>query len=241
MTRSRKTTAAALAVLLVASLPAQATVPVIDVAAIMQMIQQILAWEQQLEGMRMQLDQLQQTKSALTGSRGMAQLLPITVAARNYLPADLASLSDVVSGGLGAGAAVAHEAQSRVAANAVLSATELQRLSPQLQALLATDRQAVATSQALSRLAYSHSSDRFAALSTLIDQIRATPDAKAIAELQGRIEAEQAMLANEGIKLSALAQSAEADRNARDLARREAVVQGHGSFAARFQPKPPVP
>ncbi len=241
MTRTRKTTAAALVVLLATSLPAQATVPVIDVAAIMQMIQQILAWEQQLEGMRMQLDQLQQTKSALTGSRGMAQLLPITIAARNYLPADIASLSDAATGALVSGTAVAHEAQSRLAANAVLSAADLQRLSPELRALLATDRQSVATSQALSRLAYSHSSERFASLATLIDQIRATPDAKAIAELQGRIEAEQAMLANEGIKLSALAQSAEADRSARELARREAVVQGHGSFATRFQPKAPVP
>ncbi|MBS0393039.1 MAG: type IV secretion system family protein [Proteobacteria bacterium] len=241
MTRSRKISVAVAAVLLATGLPAQATVPVIDVAAIMQMIQQIMAWEQQLEGMRMQLEQLQQTKSALTGSRGMAQLLPISVAARNYLPADLAALSDVASVAVGTGAAVAHEARSRLAANAVLSGTDLQRLSPQLQALLATDRQSVAASQALSRLAYSHSSDRFASLSTLIDQIRATPDAKAIAELQGRIEAEQAMLANEGIKLSALAQSAEADRSARELARREAVVQGHGSFATRFQPKTPVP
>ena len=49
------------------------------------------------------------------------------------------------------------------------------------------------------------------------------------------------MLANEAIKLAALAQVADAGREARELARRESVLQNHGAFAARFQPAPPVP
>ena len=78
-------------------------------------------------------------------------------------------------------------------------------------------------------------------MSTLIGQIGAAQDAKAIAELQGRIGAEQAMLANETIKLVALAQVGGADREARELARRESVLQNHGAFASRLQPAPPVP
>jgi type IV secretion system protein VirB5 len=99
----------------------------------------------------------------------------------------------------------------------------------------------VAGNQAVTRLAYAHSSDRFASLATLIERIGATPDAKAIAELQGRIGAEQAMLTNDGIKLAALAQSASAEAAARDLAVREQVIANHGAFASRFQPSPPAP
>jgi type IV secretion system protein VirB5 len=216
-------------------------VPVIDVAAIGQLIQQIMAWEQQLEGMRSQLDQLQQTKAALTGSRGMAQLLLTPLSARNYLPADAASLRDLATAATGTAPALQTEIAARVSANSILSAQGLQSLPATLRSLLEADRRAVAESQVLSGAAYSHSSDWFAALSALIDRISATPDAKAIAELQGRIEAEQAMLTNEGIKLAAMAQLAAADRDARELARRESVSQAHGHFETRFQPKLPVP
>ncbi len=226
--------------LAVASAPAHATMPVIDVAAITQLIQEILAWDEQLQGMRQQLDQLQQTHAALTGSRGMGQLLQLSPAARNYLPNDWAGLSAVMSGA-GVDPAIARAARAQLGNNAVLSVADQSRLPQNLQALLQSDREAVAGTQALTRAAYGHSSDRFASLSTLIDQIRATQDAKAIAELQGRIGAEQAMVANEAVKLAALAQVTDAERAARELARRETVVQSHGAFATRFQPTPPVP
>jgi type IV secretion system protein VirB5 len=72
-----------------------ATMPVIDVAAITQLLQQIIAWDEQLQGMRAQLGQLRQTTSALTGARGMEQLLRQTPAARNYLPTDWTGLANI--------------------------------------------------------------------------------------------------------------------------------------------------
>lgn len=221
---------------------AYATMPVIDVAAITQLLQQIMAWDEQLQGMRAQLTQLQQTTSALTGARGMEALLRQTPAARNYLPADWNGLAGLAAGTAAAGdPMLAHAVRIQRDANAILSQQALARLSPSLASLLGGERDAVAVNQTSTRAAYARSSDRFASLSVLIDQIRAAPDAKAIAELQGRIAAEQAMLANEGIKLVALAQAADADRDARALARREATLQSHGAFASRFQPAPPVP
>jgi type IV secretion system protein VirB5 len=220
---------------------AYATMPVIDVAAITQLLQEIMAWDEQLQGMRAQLSQLQQTTSALTGPRGMEQLLPQTPAARNYLPADWISLANVVESPGGADPTLSRAARAQRDANAILQNTALSRLSPSLQSMLLGERDAVAVSQVATRTAYARSSDRFASLSTLISQIRAAPDAKAIAELQSRIEAEQAMLANEHIKLLALAQATDAERGARDLARREAALQNHGAFGGRFQPVPPVP
>jgi len=75
----------------------------------------------------------------------------------------------------------------------------------------------------------------------LIDRIGTAGDAKAIADLQGRIAAEQAMLANESVKLQTLAYSAEATRVSAEVARREAVIRGHGNFSTRFQPALPAP
>jgi type IV secretion system protein VirB5 len=233
--------ATSLIVLLAASCSAAATVPVVDLAAIQQLIQEMMAWDQQLQSMRLQLGQLQQTKAALTGSRGMDQLLRITPAARNYLPTDWVGLAGVLQGGVAVDPALVQAARAQLTANAILDAADISRLPAGLQLLLGGEREAVAATQAVTRAAYARSSDRFATLATLIEQIRATPDAKAIAELQGRIEAEQAMLANEGLKLAALGQLTDAERGARELARRESAIRSHGGFASRFQPNPPVP
>jgi len=241
MKRFRSRAALSLVLVFGAARVAEATMPVIDVAAIAQLLQEIMAWDEQLQGMRAQLSQMQQTTSALTGARGMEQVLRITPAARNYLPADWSELTTASAGVSGSGPSIAQAVRVRRDANAVLPTAAITRLPTSLQSLLLSERDAVAVSQVATRTAYAQSSDRFAALSTLIDQIRAAPDAKAIAELQGRISAEQAMLANEGIKLVALAQATEADRTARELVRRETALQSHGAFSARFQPTPPVP
>lgn len=220
---------------------ANAVMPVIDVAALKQLAQEITAWDEQLRGMRLQLAQLQQTTSALTGSRGMERLLRQSPAAWNYLPIDWTGLANVTAGGGSVDPNLVRAARAQADQNSIVPAAALAGLSLPLQSLLRGERDTVAVTQAVTRAAYARSSERFAALSTLIDQIRATPDAKAIAELQSRIEAEQAMLANEGVKLAALAQVTDAERAARDLARREVAIQSHGIFSSRFQPVPPVP
>jgi type IV secretion system protein VirB5 len=227
--------------LLLFTMGANAVVPVVDIAAVMRLAQEITDWDEQLQGMRLQLTQMQRTTSALTGSRGMDQLLRQTPAARNYLPADWAGLAGAAGGGGDIDPAIARAASTQRALNAVLPAAALDRLPPPLQSTLREERDAVAGVQAATRAAYARSSERFASLSTLIDQIRITPDAKAIAELQSRIEAEQAMLTNESVKLAALAQVTEAERAARNLVRRELILQGHGAFGSRFQPAPPAP
>ena len=76
-----------------AAAPASAGMPVIDVANLAQAIQQVLSWGQQLQGMTQQYNelvqsyqQLQSTYDSLTGPRGMQNLLPVSLANRNYLP-----------------------------------------------------------------------------------------------------------------------------------------------------------
>ena len=96
--------------LIVALMPmtARAGIPVIDVTAIANLIQQIGYWQQQITGMTNQLNQLQQTHAAMTGTRGMQSLLPMSNLERNYLPPDYTELMNTVNG---------HSAQYRVIAN----------------------------------------------------------------------------------------------------------------------------
>ena len=220
---------------------ARATIPVVDIAAIQQLLQQMSAWQQQLRAMQSQLSQLQQTHQALTGRRGMERLLLQTAMDRNYLPPDLAGIGAFSTGTAASYRDLSNTLRDLAATAARLTAADIARLPAQERTLLETARLTAAENQAVTQLAYSHSSSRFAQLSTLIDKIGATPDLKAIAELQGRIGAEQAMLANDGVKLQSYGYAVSAQRVALDARTREEIVHGHGSFSARFQPTPPAP
>ena len=67
---------------------------VIDVNAIVQLTQQVSVLRQQLTTAENELSQAQSTFSAMTGTRGMQNLLSGT--ARNYLPTSLGDLQAVV-------------------------------------------------------------------------------------------------------------------------------------------------
>jgi type IV secretion system protein VirB5 len=84
-----------------------------------------------------------------------------------------------------------------------------------------------------------HSSQRFAALQSLIDAISVATDPKAVGELQARIAAEQAMVANEQIKLAALNAWAESQAMRAQWRRQEQAIAAHGTFATRFTPVAP--
>jgi type IV secretion system protein VirB5 len=219
---------------------AEAAMAVIDVAAIRQLAQQVTSWREQLRGMSNQLVQLQQTHGALTGGRGMEGVLPVAPDARNYLPEEIASLEDLVRrpgryGGL------AREIERRVRADAVLPDARLAQWSPAERVTLENDREQHARVRALMGEAYAQTSARFDALQQLIDAVGTAPDAKAIADLQGRIAAEQAMLANEHTKLFALQAVAQAEQAAAEARRREQALAAHGRFEARFRPVNPAP
>ena len=241
MKKYRSYLPAAIAAALFTVAPAEASIPVIDIAAVRQLIQDAISWQHQLQAMQAQLAQLQQTRTALTGARGMEQLLRQTVADRNYLPADWVSLGSLANGGTAGYGEIAARVATLLKSNSRLTDADLARLSSDARAMLVSARQLASTNEALTQVAYERSSTRFTALGQLIDRIGTAGDAKAIADLQGRIAAEQAMLSNEAVKLQSLAYSAEATRVSAEVSRREAVVRGHGSFATRFQPTLPAP
>jgi type IV secretion system protein VirB5 len=207
---------------------AYAQFAVIDVASIGQLIQQVQQLEQQVETARSQLTQAQAEYAAMTGGRGMQQLLSGTQ--RNYLPTDWTQLSQVLGGSAAGYPALASNLQSLVASNSVLTAAQVGALTPAQQAQLLAARQSPALLQALSRTALANSSDRFTSLQQLIAAIGSAGDQKAALDLGTRIAAEQAMLQNEQTKLQGLYQVAQSQEWARQQRVREQAIVDQGSL-----------
>ena len=238
----KRFTMIAMTMVLIVPTMAQAQMAVFDGAAFQQLIQQVSAWRQQLQAMQMQLRQLQQTHSALTGTRGMQSLLRSSPQTLNYLPNDAQTLIAVSGGGGGAQyAGLGSEVTRQTTQNSVMTQAMLSRLSPQLSELVIRERMTHATHQILSRAAYTEASTRFNELTSLINEIGAATDAKAIADLQARNLGEQILLANDIAKLQSLAQIAAADQAVSQQSARESAFVNHGHFATRFQPIPPAP
>jgi len=205
-----------------------AQMAVIDVRAIVQMTQQLRVLQDQLSNARNQLTQAQQQYQALTGRRGMEQLLAGTV--RNYLPPDWVAMEAALRGLQSGYASLANQMEAAIRSNAVLTPAQTARLSvDQLDQLQAT-RRSVALMQVTSREALQASSQRFASLQSLIDAIPTAMDSKASLDRQARIAAEQAMLQNEHTKVMVMNQAVEAEQRALDQRARELAIANFGSL-----------
>ena len=228
---------------LLAPLHARAGIPVIDVTAIANLMQQVSYWQQQISAMQKQYNQLQtanaqlsQTYNAMTGLRGMGQLLPSSDLTRNYLPSNYNDLMSTLNGSTGSYSGLASQMQSIMKANSVLSSTQMSALSPELRQVVEQGRQASAMLGGTTQTAYQNTSQRFSALQQLVDAIGRTNDPKAIQELQARIQAEQNMLTNEQTKLQSLYQVAQSE----ELMRRQRIREQSASDIGTVKSLPPV-
>ncbi|MGY0343566.1 type IV secretion system protein [Xylella fastidiosa] len=205
MKNTKRTAIAAVIFLSVAvtPLPSFASgIPVVDVGAIAQAMQQVKYLQQQLTQMKNQLD-------SMNGDRGMAGLL--SGQNRNYLPTDWNSAMNVLnSGGGGSFGSLASAAQQIKQAQSVLSSSDLSRLSPQMQQYLDQVRNVSASQQALGQQAYATASQRVNLLQTLTNQISSAIDPKAVWDLQARIQSEQLQLQNDQSRLQSVAQLSQA-------------------------------
>ena len=208
--------------------PADAQWAVIDVNAINQLVQEVSVLQQQLQTAEQSLAQQQATVQAMTGSRGMQNLLANTN--RNYLPTNWSTMASLVTQTGGAYQALAQTVRTLITANAVLTPAQVSQLSPTEQANLNAARQSAATLEAMSQAALLNASNRFASLQQLIQAIPSATDQKGALDLQARIQAEQAMLENEHIKLQELNQSVAAQSLANQQAMQEEAVAGIGSL-----------
>ena len=223
--------------LLALSLPAaKAQWAVIDVAAVARLTSEVQTLEQSLVTEQQQFLNAQRQLQAMTGSRGMQNLL--SGIRRNYLPQDWAQLTAAEQGNVSEYPVLAASIRADAAAEDRLAPAEAGELSASAQAQLRVDRQTAALLQAVATDALSNSSARFAELRQLISAIGGARDQKAILDLTARIAAEQTMLQNEQTKLRVLFASAQAQEwMARERAR-EGAIMAQGNFATRFQPTP---
>jgi P-type DNA transfer protein VirB5 len=210
--------------------PSRAQWAVVDVGAITQLIQQVNYWKQQIQAMSSQLNQLESTYNAMTGNRGMQNLLPQTAQQRNYLPTNWQGLVATLNGLSGSYGALSVLLNSTLSTNSILTPAQLARLSPQEQAQLQSSRNSAALMQATSQQALQASSQRFVTLQQLINAIPTATDQKGALDLQARIAAEQVMLQNEQTKVQTLNQALQADERARQQRAQELSISNLGSL-----------
>ncbi|WP_207284166.1 P-type DNA transfer protein VirB5 [Pseudomonas sp. FW300-N2F2] len=178
-------------------------------------------WAQQVEQMTSQIDQMKQQYQSITGSRGLGTIMN-NPALRDYLPQDWQQVYDSVQSGGYAGlsrrAAQIYNDRKVYDACSQFMTTQ-QRTSCQAQAVKPSQDKAFALD------AYDAAKGRLRQIDQLMGKINDTPDPKAIAELQGRISAEQAMIQNEQTKLQMYQMVAEAEDRLQRQQQREINAQ----------------
>jgi type IV secretion system protein VirB5 len=190
-----------------------AGIPVFDAANVMQAITSV----QQLKA---QLEQQKQIYQAMNGSRGMGNLLN-DPALRNYLPADWQKVYDQLSsGGLAGLSGSAAEIRK---ATKVFDCERLQTPNSRYQCEVQAGK--VAQDKAFGLAAYEQSVKRVDQIEALMRRINDTSDPKAIAELNARLQAENALIQNEQIKLQMFQYLSQAEDKAIAQRKRESTLE----------------
>jgi type IV secretion system protein VirB5 len=140
--------------------------------------------------------------------------------------------------GAGGYAGLSTDVRTAMAANAILSPQRLSQLSQADQQQIQASRQWAAMQQALAHEALANSSNRFAAIQSLIAAISSAADQKAILDLQARISGELGMLQNEQTKNQIFYQAIQAQESAMRQQALERAIVAQGTFETRFQPVP---
>lgn len=211
--------AALCASMLFGATAANAGIPVIDVAALVQAVQEVMQSIQQITNQIRQIEQLQQQYQAITGVRNLGDVVN-NPALQNYLPANTTDLlGNVQSGGYGG---LTNSAKTLRDAQMTYNCLDLAGASKtQCQSSLAMPYQ----QKALLQDAMDAARGRMAQIQGLMQQINATPDAKAVAEIQARLDAENAMLQHQQAQISLARGIADADARIAESRAKEGQLQ----------------
>jgi type IV secretion system protein VirB5 len=210
-----------------ASSSALAQIPVTDAASIAKQAAAQVKWKTQYDQMVSQIEQQKQQYQSVTGTRNLGNIMN-NPKLRDYLPNDWQGVYDSVktggySGLSGRGASVYNANKIYDSCQSIIASE--QRISCEARAVKSSQDKGFALD------AYDAAKGRITQIDQLMGQINLTQDPKAIAELQGRIAAEQANIQNEQTKLQMyqmvaaaedrLQQQRQREINAKVLANRE--------------------
>ena len=207
MNRRRAHTAALAAVaLFAADSPAFAGIPVIDVANLIQAVQNVLDQAMSLENEAAQIEHLEQQLKSINGARGLANVANDPLLHDYIPPAAPRILQDVATRGtpgLAGTARVLRDARKVYDCENVPAGPS----QIQCQADLGLPYQEKAFFQDASETA----AQRMQQINALLDQAAATEDPKAAQEIQARISGEAAMLGHESTLIQLQAAQAQAE------------------------------
>lgn len=203
-------------------------IPVIDIANLIQTIQQVLNDVTKIRNQVEQIRALQGQLDSITGARHLGDILN-NPALQNYVPANAFTAVNAVDtrgyAGLGATAKALRDADMvyncRDRAGAAQTRCEAQLAQPYQQKGLLQD-------------AMRSASGRLAQINSLMGQVSGSADQKAVLELQARIGAENAMLTHELSQiqmLQAMADSEERIARSRDRENQYEMATRRGRIA----------
>ncbi len=163
-------------------------IPVIDAASLAQAVKQVESWQAQLQAMSKQYNQALKHFETLTGNRGFGDLLN-DAGLQDYVPKDLGKTYQMLreSGQL----TMSVGAKTMQQANAIYDCAK----APDV-AKCQTAYGKVFQETDNFQKAYDKAQDQTKQVQDLIKQISRTEDPKSIAELQARLQGEQAQLQN---------------------------------------------
>lgn len=213
-------------------LSVKADMPVIDFTAAANAMQEIEAWgqqaqqmQQQIQTLQQELQQVQQLYTSVTGGPNTLKDLANlgnNAAFYQYLPKDY---QEILQSGY-AGWQSVNQANQWVDIGATgISGSGLQAVTQRAMQ--------ISSNVSMMQSAYSSAALRMANLQKLLNQVDATPDAKSIADLQGRIQAEQTLLQNEQTRLQLLGQMAALQRDQEAQKAQQAALAATGGQVPR--------
>ena len=186
-------------------------IPVISVAELAQDVVMAGQLEQQVQTMEQQYTTMTTQLNALTGNRGLGQILD-NPSMHSYLPDQWQSIYGQVKGGQLSGIS---SAASQIESDEGMTAT-----TPGQQRYNDT----LAANKAMSMQAYQANLSRLQNIKSLMQQSDATQDPAAKADLQNRLQSENAMIQNEQTRLNLMGQLQQAEEK---LAAQQAQQDTH--------------
>lgn len=179
---------------------AQAQIPVTDAAAIAQdaanFAQEIAKWGEQINHMKTQVETMKKQYESITGMRNLGDIMNNPMF-KDYLPKDWQKVYDAVRAGGYAG--LTGSGASVYASNKVYDGCKV--LNGVQKTICESALVKGSVDQGYAIDAFEKATKRLNQIEGLMKSINSTKDQKAIAEIQGRIASEQAMIQNEAIKM----------------------------------------
>ena len=194
-------------------------IPVLDVANLIQSIQQVLDGVTSIENQVQQIRQLQNQLSSINGMRNLGQVFNNPLL-HNYVPPEAFTIVNAVDRGGYAGLnGTAKALRDASMIYNCLDRSGADRTS--CQATLAQPYQ----QKGLLQDAMTSAAGRLAQINALMDQINGTPDQESVQEIQARIAAENALLAHEMSQIQMLQGMADSEERIARSQERERQYQ----------------